>query len=84
MDMARDLTKAQFTKKLEANGIRLDAFGFYSVCKNALVYSKNGGNTRREQLAYLLAEQRRIIKRVNTPGEGGKDEATIYMSGLED
>ena len=74
--MARDLTKTQYAAALARNGIKPDAMGYYQVTAAALVYAANGGNTRRARLAYLLQEQRRIIARDNTPGEGGKEEAT--------
>ena len=76
MNMAKDLTRAQYAGALARNGIRPDVMGYYYVTPVSLVYAANGGNTRRARLAYLLQEQRRIIARDNTPCAGGKDEAT--------
>lgn len=59
----RDLTKAQFATALARNKIKPDAMGYYYVTATVLVYAANGGDTRRDRLAYLLAEQRRIIAR---------------------
>lgn len=53
----KDMTYVAFIEALESRGIRLGLFGYYYVTENRLVFGRNGGNSRREQLAYLIGLQ---------------------------
>lgn len=57
----RDMTAAQFAKQLARLGITRGCFGggYYDVGDGLHVYARNGGESRREQLAYLIREQTR-------------------------
>lgn len=62
----RDLTLAQFAAACERGGFRPEGFfGYYilPVPGQVAVSILNAGPTRREQLAYLHAEQRRWEQR---------------------
>ncbi len=57
----RDMTKAQFAKALEHYGFRHEAIGYYRIDGTGTsVYARNGGVSRRAQLAYLINEANRI------------------------
>ena len=63
--MSRDLTKKQFARRLEQNDFEIPPYSFlgyvhdkvtgYNICR------WNGGERRRDQLAYLLAERKRWL-----------------------
>jgi hypothetical protein len=58
--MTRDLTRAQFAKLLDANDFDLPVFGYVKDrTSNVERYAPNGGDRRRDQLAYLLAERQK-------------------------
>ena len=70
----KDLTPNQFKAKLDKYGIaeadHVAVIGYYCIQASAsgarvLVYAPNGGSTRRAQLAYLIAEQSRILKQLS-------------------
>ena len=68
--MARDLTEAQFIKRLKANGFRPDFFGYWKMpppCDNTSIHPpialRKGSFPRREKLAWMLAEFDREIQR---------------------
>ena len=66
--MARDMTKARFRSALERHGIKPDRFGYYLLSDGkTLVYARNGGDSRREQLAYLLRVHRSGARRGRKP-----------------
>lgn len=57
----RDLTRAQFLKKIEKHNIKPDFFCFYFNIGNGInVCGLNGGEKRRSQLAYLLEQKRKF------------------------
>lgn len=61
--MARgDMREADFRRALKRHGIRRELMGYYDV-GGACVYARNGGESRRQQLAYLLKAQRRHAER---------------------
>jgi hypothetical protein len=57
-----DMTRPQFARECAKRGIRPDLLGWYYVTPSRLVWARNGGNTRRAQLAYLIREQNRAIE----------------------
>lgn len=66
--MARDMTKEAFRQKCEDYGFVPQGFlGYYSLaspCDNHHVSVLNAGPSRRERLAYLIAQQQRAEKEV--------------------
>ena len=58
--MRRDMTEPQFKAACKRHGFRHDYFGYYEVWSGHLIYARNGGTSRREQLAYLLKERERL------------------------
>lgn len=58
-----DMRESDFRRALEKHGIRRELIGYYNV-GGACVYARNGGDSRRAQLAYLLKAQARARKRI--------------------
>jgi len=55
----RDLTQKQFDESLNRHNIKKGLFGYYEVNPKCLVYGRNGGDSKRAQLAYLIKEQKK-------------------------
>jgi len=56
----RDMTQKQFDAALKRRGITREHFGYYVLSNGRThVYAANGGSTRRDQLAYLLQEDKK-------------------------
>lgn len=55
----RDITKRHFSEALTRRNIKSAHLGYYHVTDNVSVYARNGGHTRRAQLAYLITEQKK-------------------------
>jgi hypothetical protein len=53
----RDMTRAQFRAALKRNGIKQGAFGYFDVTDRLMVYARNGGDSRRAQIAYLIRKR---------------------------
>ena len=58
----RDLTQKQFEEALKRHSIKKGLFGYYKITSKCLVYAKNGGDSKRAQIAYLIKEQKRQEK----------------------
>jgi len=63
--MTRDLTPREFLAAVERHGMKISRYdcGYCEVLPGIETYRFNGGPTRREQLAYLLKQQRRLKRR---------------------
>jgi len=62
--MKRDLTQEWYETKLREAGIGPCEFmGYRNVGNGVHVSELNGGSRRRDRLAYLLAEQKRVKDR---------------------
>lgn len=59
--MPRDITAKQFNSAIAKRGIERAPAGYFHIGNKRYVYARNGGNKRRSQLAYLIAEQRKIM-----------------------
>ena len=58
----RDLSEEQFRAAAHKEGFRPDAMGYWRLatpCDHISVYRFNGGPRRRDQLAYMRAQQKR-------------------------
>jgi hypothetical protein len=55
--MTRDMTLKQFAAALDEAEITPGLFGYYDIGGGLSIYARNGGPSRREQLAYLLNRQ---------------------------
>jgi hypothetical protein len=58
--MKRDMTRPQFAREGAKREIVPDKLVWYYVTPSTLVWARNGGTTRRAQLAYLIREQKRV------------------------
>ena len=57
--MRKDMTEAQFLDALKRYGMSLKPFmGYVGITDRVSVSRHNGGDTRREQLAYLIRQQK--------------------------
>ena len=65
MSNAKDMTKAQFRTACEKYGFKPQLFlGYYELPgTNTQVSILNAGNRRRDQLAYLIQQQRILSKK---------------------
>jgi len=53
----RDMTKRQFAEACKRHGFAPGLWGYYELGDTGvLVYARNGGDTRRAQLAYMIHE----------------------------
>jgi len=62
----RDLTKAQFLKALEKNGMKIEPysfFGYVNVGDGLSISRFNGGDRYRDQLSYLIIARRKHWER---------------------
>lgn len=64
--MSRDMTKAEFEKKLAKHGFRRAYLGYVTVYDHpdggcTRVYPGNAGPRRRDQLRYLLHQRERVM-----------------------
>lgn len=66
--MSRDMSERQFLVKLDHYGMRPTLMGYVRVTESSSVYRYNAGERRRDQLAYLIAQQKRaVIREALTP-----------------
>lgn len=67
--MARDYTLEQFARRLVKYGMKPEFAGYVNVGHGCCVYRFNAGPRRREQLRYLIREQRRVNERARQEGK---------------
>lgn len=60
----RDINENRFNKMLKMHKIKPDYFGYYDIGSGVLVYARNGGNKRRQQLSYLVQQQHKQTLKV--------------------
>ena len=63
--MSRDLSEREFWDRCEKYGMTRALMGYVHVTRSTSVYRYNGGNRRRDQLAYLLREREGAIRDEN-------------------
>lgn len=75
--MKRDLSEEQFRNAAKKEGFAPSAFGYWNLAKphdNVSVYRFNAGDRRRDQLAYLRAQQKQHAREL-VPSALDADEA---------
>jgi hypothetical protein len=61
--MPRDMTRKQFESACARRGFKRECLGYFRITENVCVYARNGGDKRRDQLAYMIQQEKKEKKK---------------------
>ncbi len=61
--MSKDMSEREFQAGLKRNGMTPTLMGYVRVTPSSASYRYNAGDRRRDQLAYLIEQQKKAVRR---------------------